>query len=348
MNKIESFNSTKYITGLRAYAALSVYLIHSGGFGLRELSVFTNRIVDFGKFGVTVFFVLSAFTICMSIDKSDKFEFRKYLIRRFFRVAPLYYAVLIVGFLLGGSDYYLKLFNVENNFSSLLLHFSFLNVFDYKNQNSIIGLEWSVPIEFFYYLIIPSVFFYYTNTNRIVKGFLVSSIITLLSSIIYQYFYPQLFFNWSIFKYAFSFNFGILIYILFKKNILVNIKNNNLILILLFLILGMYILFDFEYKDLFVTVFTGVLILLFQNQSKVKKMFFENKIILFLGKISYSIYLIHFLFLYHLKDYLYSNNPVFILFIVLIISAITYYVIEKTFIDLSSKIIKKIHFGSLS
>ena len=140
MNKIESFNSTKYITGLRAYAALSVYLIHSGGFGLRELSVFTNRIVDFGKFWVTVFFVLSAFTICMSIDKSDKFEFRKYLIRRFFRVAPLYYAVLIVGFLLGGSDYYLKLFNVENNFSSLLLHFSFLNFFYYKNQNSIIRL----------------------------------------------------------------------------------------------------------------------------------------------------------------------------------------------------------------
>ena len=341
MNKIETFNSTKFVTGLRAYAALSVYLIHSGGFGLREMSVFTNRIVDFGKYGVTVFFVLSAFTICMSIDRLNKFEIKNYLIRRFFRVAPLYYVILIIAFLLGGSEYYLKLYNVENNFSSLLLHFSFLNVFTYKYQNNIIGLEWTVPIEFFYYLIIPFVFFYYNKTNRIIIGFLVSSILTLFASVIYQYFFSQLFFNWSIFKYVFSFNFGILIYILFKKNILVSTKDNNLILILLFLILGIYIVFDFDYKDLFVTIFTGILILLFQNESKIKEMFFENRIILFLGKISYSIYLIHFLFFYHLKDYLFSNNPIFILSMVLIISSISYYLIEKPFIDLSSKIINK-------
>jgi peptidoglycan/LPS O-acetylase OafA/YrhL len=341
MNNIVNYNSTKYITALRAYAALSVYFIHSGGFGFREMSVFTNRLVDFGKFGVTVFFVLSAFTICMSIDKSNKFEFKNYLIRRFFRVAPLYYIVLIIAFLLGGSEYYLKLYNVDNDISSLLFHFSFLNVFIHKHQNNIIGLEWSVPIEFFYYLIIPFAFFYYNKTNKIIIGVLVSSIISLFSSIIYQHFYPHFLFNWSIFKYAFSFNFGILIYILFRNNILVNTKNNNLILILLFLILGIYILFNFEYKDLFVTVFTGILILLFQNESAIKELFFENKIILFLGKISYSIYLIHFLFLYHLKIYLFSNNPIFILSLVLLVSTISYYTIEKPFIDLSSKIINK-------
>lgn len=90
---------------MRGYAALSVFFIHANGFGLRQLSPYLDRLVDFGKYGVVAFFVISAFTISASLDLSDKFSFFKYRLRRLLRVAPMYYIVLIVAFALGGNSF---------------------------------------------------------------------------------------------------------------------------------------------------------------------------------------------------------------------------------------------------
>ena len=55
--RVES--ATLFLTGLRGYSALAVFLIHSGGGGLRSLGEWGNKLVDFGKYGVISFFVLS-------------------------------------------------------------------------------------------------------------------------------------------------------------------------------------------------------------------------------------------------------------------------------------------------
>jgi peptidoglycan/LPS O-acetylase OafA/YrhL len=339
MFKKDNFAETKYLTGLRAYAALFVFFIHSGGFGLREFSVYTNRIVDFGKYGVIIFFVLSAYTICMSIDKQENFNYKNYIVKRFFRIAPLYYFILILAFFLGGSDYYLNLFKVENNFYNLFLHFSFLNVFNFKYQNNIIGVEWSVPIEFFYYFFIPLVYFYYKKNNKkVIIGSLIASVISIFGFILYSYFFSIDLFNWSLAKYAFSFNFGIVLYILLKGKILISKNETDLSLVLLFVLLAVFILFDFNYKDLFVTIFTGFLLLLFQNASRIKEILFENKVIMFLGTISYSIYLIHVLFFNQLKEIINTSNPFIIFGLVILLSSISYYFIEKPFIKFGAKL----------
>jgi peptidoglycan/LPS O-acetylase OafA/YrhL len=57
------YGGTEFITGLRAIAVFLVFLIHSGGGGLREVSEFLNTFVNFGKYGVQIFFVISGFTI---------------------------------------------------------------------------------------------------------------------------------------------------------------------------------------------------------------------------------------------------------------------------------------------
>lgn len=65
------------------------------------------------------------------------------------------------------------------------------------------------------------------------------------------------------------------------------------------------------------------------------KVLFENHIIQYLGKISYSIYLVHAIVLNHIPKSL-GDFGVFAvgLFVTVVISSITYYVIEKPFIAL--------------
>ena len=48
------FDNTKYITGIKAYSALAVFLIHNGG-DFRKISPFVDKVIDFGKYGVVSF-----------------------------------------------------------------------------------------------------------------------------------------------------------------------------------------------------------------------------------------------------------------------------------------------------
>ena len=57
-----------HLDGLRAVAALMVFLIHSGAPSLRAAGPIGNGIADHGKYGVTVFFVVSAFSLCVSLQ----------------------------------------------------------------------------------------------------------------------------------------------------------------------------------------------------------------------------------------------------------------------------------------
>lgn len=331
---MSKFEQTKYITGLRAFAALAVFLIHSGGAGLVEFSKFTSNIVFFGKYGVTAFFVLSAFTICMSIDKVGKFDYKNYLFRRYLRIAPLYYIVILFCFFAGGSLYYQEYFNVNNDIKSLLLHLTFLNLFDIRHMNNIIGVEWSIPIEFFFYLIIPYVFFFVnTNTKRSLDVLLISLIIYLLTPI---YLVDYLKIHWSVFYHSFSFSTGILVYILMKKfNFFKHTGFNSFHLILHFTLLLVFIYLQLPFQDLFVAIWVGILIILLGSKPKLGLTIFENKTSQFLGKISFSFYLVHYPIIELMPDSL-SKFNLFIMsfFLTLIISTLTYYFIEEPFIKM--------------
>src|SRR5690242_11692640 len=110
-----------FLDGLRAIAALLVFLVHSAAPALRQGDEPLR--IDLAKYGVTIFFVVSAFSLCLSLTReSERGEIRwgAYFIRRFFRIAPLYYAVLLLG-----SIHYLQ----SGKGLSLLLHLTFANVF---------------------------------------------------------------------------------------------------------------------------------------------------------------------------------------------------------------------------
>jgi len=94
-------SNTNYITGMRAFAALAVVMIHAGGAGLRDLGEIGNRMADLGSSGVYVFFVVSGFAVTNSFTK-DGGHYWKYLEKRLRRIVPLYFCWLGVCIAISG------------------------------------------------------------------------------------------------------------------------------------------------------------------------------------------------------------------------------------------------------
>ena len=68
---MKDYGDTNFITGMRAYAALAVVLIHAGGGGLRDIGQMGDNIANLGLAGVYVFFVISGFSVASSYLATD-------------------------------------------------------------------------------------------------------------------------------------------------------------------------------------------------------------------------------------------------------------------------------------
>jgi peptidoglycan/LPS O-acetylase OafA/YrhL len=141
-----------YLDGLRATAALMVFITHAAAAGLIPLVSFGPigySIITQGVYGVTIFFVVSAYTLCMSVApalEGRPVSWRAYFIRRFFRIAPLYYAVLVFATYVSPHT---------PDVTSLFLHVSFLNVFTPQYANDILSVEWTIAVEWGFYIVFP-------------------------------------------------------------------------------------------------------------------------------------------------------------------------------------------------
>ena len=145
----------RYLTGLRGYAAAGVVAVHVVGTFNPSIPTWMRELAMLGPKGVVVFFVLSAFTISLSLD-GKPFAAGDYAIRRFFRIAPVYYLMLSLTFLLGGS-YWALHFATPFDWKSLAFHLTFLNWIDYRHTNNALGVEWTLSIEVFFYFLLPAI-----------------------------------------------------------------------------------------------------------------------------------------------------------------------------------------------
>lgn len=215
------YEKTLFVTGLRAWAAFGVFLSHFGLF-YDFKSEYIYRLTAFGQNGVVLFFIISSFTIAYSLGKSKTFNFKKYLKKRYFRIAPLLYVVSIYGFLFATSPWrypnYPR-FDIPN----LIAHFTFLNLgeLNFDFQNSLVGVEWTLPIEFFYYLILPFLFVKSKNGKLFFLLLAASLFLHLRPDLYDSYKSPHniVGFHWSLQKYFFVYMLGLFTYnSLYTKN----------------------------------------------------------------------------------------------------------------------------------
>lgn len=74
---LKEYPGTNFITGMRAWAAIGVVLIHCGGAGLRSWGYIGNNIADMEKLGVYVFFVISGFSVTASYKNGNFMQYLK-------------------------------------------------------------------------------------------------------------------------------------------------------------------------------------------------------------------------------------------------------------------------------
>ena len=151
---------------LRFVAFLAVFFLHGVAFSphgvLRAHPALVDAVTAFrsmGRFGLSLFFLLSSFLITTLLlleqQKTGAVHLRSFYVRRILRIWPLYFAYLFITYVLG-------LFWSPSHYSpATLLCYSFLSanwylvVFSGKIVGTIAPL-WSISVEEQFYLLWPS------------------------------------------------------------------------------------------------------------------------------------------------------------------------------------------------
>jgi peptidoglycan/LPS O-acetylase OafA/YrhL len=152
------------LTGLRGIAAIFVFVFHYGYFspGIRldlSVPVIGNVLqfpLGFGFSGVDVFFVLSGFLLSLpfahaTLTRSAHQPLTHYYRRRLLRVFPAYYAQLAIILIFGAWFITWQPLGA----GALLGHlFMFFNV-GWEPVQPMVGIWWTLPVELSFYLLLP-------------------------------------------------------------------------------------------------------------------------------------------------------------------------------------------------
>ncbi len=164
-------NYFPFLNGLRCFAVLWVMIHHILIFLIftdrNEKLSLCKRFCFAGHWGVDLFFVISGFLITgllLPKDKSNDLpKILRFYIRRFFKIVPSYYFLLIsilTLILIFFNQAYSKPI-LENNF---LLYFSFTdNLFHVHNL--FLDHLWSIAVEEHFYIIYPMIIYFIGSLN---------------------------------------------------------------------------------------------------------------------------------------------------------------------------------------
>ena len=337
------------IDGLRAISIISV-LIYHGNFEFFGYNVFKG-----GFLGVDIFFVISGYLISSIIFQEyhlyNKFNFKNFYNRRIRRIIPvlLFITLLTIPF----SYYYLlpnKLIEFSNSiFFSTFFISNFYFIYDslqYGGDQSILKPflhTWSLSVEEQFYLIFPLMMIFILRFfNKFLLIILFAILILSLSFAEWGSLNNQLNNFYLLTSRIWEIFFGVIISLLHHKNFMI-IKNkyfiNFLTIVSLLIIFISLTIFgnELQHPSLFtlLPVLATSLIIYFNTENTVVGKFLSLNFLVYIGLISYSLYLWHFpilsfMFLMGLDDNFFSFLGLFISFP---FSILTYKFIETRFRD---------------
>jgi peptidoglycan/LPS O-acetylase OafA/YrhL len=121
--------------------------------GVAEKGMFLAEIAakyDFGRIGIVSFFLISGFVIPNSLDNTHPTPLKKFAIRRFFRLFPAYWLSLLLMTLL------LVIWYRTPSTLTILANTTMLQSF--FNEPHIIGLYWTLGVELVFYILCAYLF----------------------------------------------------------------------------------------------------------------------------------------------------------------------------------------------
>jgi peptidoglycan/LPS O-acetylase OafA/YrhL len=299
---------------LRGIVALLVCMYHLTEGFFTEGSIL-RTIFSRGYLGVEIFFVISGFVIPFTMFKSNYVhkDAGFFMLRRLIRLEPAYWcsiALIFFGEYISTFFRFYKDKVIVFNWKDLLYHVLHLN--DFLSKPWLRGIYWSLAIEIQYYLLMALIFPYLIFRNKKISYLLMLA------------FCLGRWLNWdhTVFYYGCHFVIGMLLFNAYIEKI--SVKELVYSLIIVFALT--YWCFDFYHLS---AVISGVLFIYHFD--------YLIKPIAFLGKISYSFYLIHIQIGWSVLDFLLryypdGNKIAFLIYSVLaavFVSYLFYLIIEK-------------------
>jgi peptidoglycan/LPS O-acetylase OafA/YrhL len=252
-----------------------------------EIPAWAHPWVARGDMGVTLFFMISSFSLCYTMRSYQGHDrsLLSFYLRRFFRIAPLYYILFLVHILRTWRYYTHGKNRLDISDWSANLLFLF-NLFP-DNQVGIVWACWAIGVLAIFYLIFPLL---YQLFNNIWKG-LVLVVLTLLLAHVLEPILGRQYFQWSFLRHLPIFAVGMLVFYVLDRISEVRGKRTvgtalMCLSLLLFILLVRRDLTSYYWQGL---VFSSLMLgLAFSPFTAI-----VNRATLFLGKISYSMYLWH-------------------------------------------------------
>lgn len=181
------------IDGLRFFAVVWVFLYHLDdylitAYHVRQCEVL-QMILGNGHLGVELFFVISGFVLALPFAKyylknGKKINLRQYFLRRFTRLGPPYFLIMILLFFINSGTH----FDVARKQAPHLLASLFYvhNIIYPNSLPSVNPVAWSLEVEIQFYILVP-LFAHIFILNKNTRRRLLLSVMIIMPVI--QYFY---------------------------------------------------------------------------------------------------------------------------------------------------------------
>ncbi len=297
-----------YLESLRGIAALTVVLLHARTFA-RDSLLLSNPFVMNGGLMVDFFFVLSGFVIAYNYSDrlSSISSFVGFQTKRFLRLYPLHLLTLIAFVGLGivkiifvkitGATPANAAFSISD-FGAFVNNLFLTQAF-FESEFTFNGPSWSISSEFYTYAVFAGVLLAVSKGWRVFAYFCV---VALSALVIIVFRPPTTGTIWVLFTCTYSFFLGALTYVLYSK---IKPKIPSWLAYIALILAIVSVCYGDTLDHLvhpFIFAFL-MLALLWGGDSHLKH-YLNSKALVFLGTVSYGIYMIHTVVWYVLKQVL--------------------------------------------
>lgn len=363
-----------YIDAMRGLAIIGVLIVHCT-ISVNNLPSNLHVLFINGEKGVHLFYIISALTLFLSIDSRSESEnrlFQNFFIRRFFRIAPMYWVAIALYLIIYGTGANFALANRPSiNTLSIIFNVLFLHGCNPYYFNTVVPGGWSVGVEMGFYILVPYLFSQIKDLKK-AASFTIATIF--LAVVLKQYAqYPIIPEEWLWNDYLLRwlpyqlpiFGMGITMYFILYKSkyisdsvaILKEKSKKNASIMCTFTAFCLMVVFSFGEGFIYLPnnfLYGLAFMILIFAQAMYPLKIVVNRFICYLGKISFSVYLLHLAVLPLAKtitDWLHLESYHILKFAALFaitllfssgVSSLTYTYIEQPFQRLGKMIIVRL------
>lgn len=337
------------LTGVRGFAALWVVLMHyTWGTGYVAQNLF-DKVTYYGFAGVIVFLVLSGFVMAhvypVFREKVDVPKFADYFYKRIVRIYPLHLATVIAFIIIVKMGY--PLAGPNDTDYTLVLNLFLIHAWGFVNEFSWNAVSWTISVEMFAYIWFPFVIY---GLYRLPK---IASIATIIAAVLFLKELPYtrllnmlevdvsvmvLSYGNYLFQFTFVFIAGVALYRLVQDSVTWPVWVCDGMMLAGIAVLGYACSVPFQPW----LMMCGSLLMIggLLRDKGLGRIIFGNRVSVFLGDISYSLYLTHFMLNAVLPQHFVGMSLTEKVAAALLTATISYYVIERPSRDFLRKLWK--------